>query len=112
LREIPKQAESLSGKRINIVRIFINGVIDREFKFDSLSDFNLNGFNLEIAPEASDIDIYDLRIYNRALTLEEISNNYVSTMSDINEKKFFQKNNDIVAIDTNNDTYISYTLAK
>jgi hypothetical protein len=78
----------------------------------TLSDFNLDGFNLELAPEASDIDIYDLRIYNRALTLEEISNNYISTMSDINTKKSFQKANAIVATDDNNDTYISYNLAK
>lgn len=112
LRETPTQVQALSGKSINLVRIFINGVIDREFKYDTLSDFNLNGFNLEIAPEASDIDIYDLRVYNRALSLEEISNNYISTMSDINEKKFFQKANAIVATDSNNDTYISYALAK
>lgn len=112
LRETPTQVKALSGKSINLVRIFINGIIDREFKYDTLSDFNLNGFNLEIAPEASDIDIYDLRVYNRALSLEEISNNYISTMSDISEKKFFQKANAIVATDSNNDTYISYTLAK
>lgn len=112
LRETPTQVQALSGKSINLVRIFINGVIDREFKYDTLSDFNLNGFNLEIAPEASDIDIYDLRVYNRALSLEEISNNYISTMSDIGEKKFFQKANAIVATDNNNDTYISYALAK
>ena len=111
-REVPVQVQAIANKTINLVRVFINGVVDREFKYDTLSDFNLNGFNLEIAPEASDIDIYDLRIYNRALSLEEISNNYISTMSNIEEKKFFQKANAIVKTDANNDTYISYNLAK
>ena len=111
-REVPVQVQAIANKTINLVRVFINGVVDREFKYDTLSDFNLNGFNLEIAPEASDIDIYDLRVYNRALSLEEISNNYMSTMSNIEEKKFFQKANAIVKTDANNDTYISYNLAK
>lgn len=112
LREIPSEAMAAANKTINVVRVFINGVVDREYTYSTLSDFNLNGFNLEIAPEASDIDIYDLRIYNRALSLEEISNNYISTMSNIEEKKFFQTANAITAVDTNNDTYISYNLAK
>lgn len=111
-REIPMEMEKVADRTINIVRVFINGVIDREFRYNTLSDFNLNGFNLELAPTTSDIDIYTMRIYNRALTHSEVSNNYISTLSDINSKKAFQENNAIIALDSNNDSYISYNLAK
>ena len=111
-REIPKEVKALSNKTINIVRVFINGIIDREYKYVDLSDFNLNGFNLEIAPTGSDIDIYTLRVYNKVLTLQELSANYISTMSNLEQKKSFQKQNDIIKVDSNGDSYISYNLAK
>lgn len=111
-REVPAEMQKVQDRTINIVRIFINGVIDREFRYNSLSDFNLNGFNLELAPTTSDIDIYTMRIYNKALTHQEVSNNYISTLSNINSKRAFQENNAITAFDSNNDSYISYNLAK
>lgn len=111
-REIPDEVKALANKTISIVRVFINGVIDREYKYVDLSDFNLNGFNLEIAPTGSDIDIYTLRVYNKALTLQELSANYISTMSNLEQKKSFQKQNDIIKVDSNGDSYISYSLAK
>ena len=111
-REIPTEVASLENKTINIVRVFINGVIDREYKYVDLSDFNLNGFNLEIAPTGSDIDIYTLRVYNKYLNLQEISNNYISTMSNLEQKKNFQKWNDIIRTDSNGETYVSYGLVK
>lgn len=111
-REIPEEVKALANKTISIVRVFINGVIDREYKYVNLSDFNLNGFNLEIAPTGSDIDIYTLRVYNKALTLQELSANYISTMSNLEQKKNFQKQNDIIKVDSNGDSYISYSLAK
>lgn len=111
-REIPEEVKALANKTISIVRVFINGVIDREYKYVNLSDFNLNGFNLEIAPTGSDIDIYTLRVYNKALTLQELSANYISTMSNLEQKKSFQKQNDIIKVDSNGDSYISYSLAK
>lgn len=111
-REIPEEVKALANKTISIVRIFINGVIDREYKYVDLSDFSLNGFNLEIAPTGSDIDIYTLRVYNKALTLQELSANYISTMSNLEQKKSFQKQNDIIKVDSKGDSYISYNLTK
>lgn len=111
-REIPEEALAVSNKTINLVRVFINGCIDREYGYDYLTDFQYNGFNLEVNPQSADMDIYGLRVYNRALTLKEVENNYVSTMSSITEKTKFQQLNDIVSTDSNNDTYISYNKAK
>lgn len=111
-REVPTEVKKIANKTTNLVRIFINGGIDRLYKYDYLTDFQYDGFNLEISPESADLDIYGLRIYNRALTLKEIENNYISTMSSVTEKSKFQQLNDLVATDANNDTYISYNKVK
>lgn len=111
-REVPKEVKKIANKTTNLVRIFINGGIDRLYKYDYLTDFQYGGFNLEVSPESADLDIYGLRIYNRALTLKEIENNYISTMSSVTEKSKFQQLNDLVATDANNDTYISYNKVK
>lgn len=111
-REVPTEVKKIANKTTNLVRIFINGGIDRLYKYDYLTDFQYDGFNLEVSPESADLDIYGLRIYNRALTLKEIENNYISTMSSVTEKSKFQQLNDLVATDSNNDTYISYNKVK
>lgn len=111
-REVPIEVKKIANKTTNLVRIFINGGIDRLYKYDYLTDFQYDGFNLEVSPESADLDIYGLRIYNRALTLKEIENNYISTMSSVTEKSKFQQLNDLVATDSNNDTYISYNKVK
>lgn len=111
-REVPIEVIKVAKKTTNLVRIFINGGIDRLYKYDYLTDFQYDGFNLEISPEAADLDIYGLRVYNRALSLKEVENNYVSTMSSVTEKSKFQQLNDLIATDTNNDTYISYNKTK
>lgn len=111
-REVPVEVKKIANKTTNLVRIFINGGIDRLYKYDYLTDFQYDGFNLEVSPESADLDIYGLRIYNRALTLKEIENNYISTMSSVTEKSKFQQLNDLVATDANNDTYISYNKVK
>ena len=111
-RELVEETKSIASKTMSFVRIFINGCIDREYKYDYLSDFQYNGFKLQVSPQTADIDIYGLRVYSRALSFEEIQNNYVSTMSSITEKQQFQTLNDLVATDSNNDTYISYNKTK
>ncbi len=111
-REVPIEVKKIANKTTNLVRIFINGGIDRLYKYDYLTDFQYDGFNLEVNPESADLDIYGLRVYNRALTLKEVENNYISTMSSVTEKSKFQQLNDLVATDSNNDTYISYNKVK
>lgn len=111
-REVPVEVKKIANKTTNLVRVFINGGIDRLYKYDYLTDFNYDGFNLQINPESADLDIYGIRVYNRALTLKEVENNYVSTMSSVTEKSKFQQLNDLVATDANNDTYISYNKVK
>lgn len=111
-REVPVEVKKIANKTTNLVRVFINGGIDRLYKYDYLTDFNYDGFNLQVNPESADLDIYGIRVYNRALTLKEVENNYVSTMSSVTEKSKFQQLNDLVATDANNDTYISYNKVK
>ena len=38
-REIPSDALAIADKTVNLVRVFINGCIDREYRYDYLIDF-------------------------------------------------------------------------
>lgn len=64
----------------NLVRIYINGCIDREFILNDVSDLNtLKNSLLDIHPKSSDIDLYLFRVYNtHALTHEDVVRNYIS----------------------------------
>ena len=95
-----------SNNKFNLVRIFIDDVIDREF---ILTDEELNTLKqatLTINPTTTDVDFYLLRIYNqKALDFDQIQKNYISFLSnDIykendDPKTVFFNKNDIVGQD-------------
>lgn len=82
---------------INLVRIYINGVIDREI---SLTDSELSTFTsaaLQINPTTSDIDFYLFRVYNStALTFNQVQKNYLSFLKEKSQKESFFDKNDIL----------------
>lgn len=82
---------------INLVRIFINGVIDREI---ALTDSELNSLTsaaLQINPTTVDIDFYLLRVYNSAaLTFDQVQQNYISFLKEKTSKEIFYDKNDIL----------------
>lgn len=82
---------------INLVRIYVNGVIDREI---SLTDSELSTFAsaaLQINPTTADIDFYLVRVYNSiALTFDQIQRNYLSFLKEKYQKEDFFGRNDIL----------------
>lgn len=82
---------------INLVRIYVNGVIDREI---SLTDSELNTFAsaaLQINPTTADIDFYLFRVYNStALTFNQVQKNYLSFLKEKTSKEEFFDKNDIL----------------
>ena len=82
---------------INLARIFVNGVIDREISFDTT---DLNSFvnaTLQINPTTADIDFYLLRVYNNnALTFDQVQRNYISFLKEKSNKQSFFDKNDIL----------------
>ena len=105
---------NLYGQGTNYVRVFINGIISREFTYTSEDRFwqAIDGIKktggIVIAPQGADIDIYALRIYKKSISATEIRQNYLSSFATVEEKKSFKEKNDILG-DTG---LISYSKAK
>ena len=84
----------------NLVRIYVNGIIDREIVIDAAELSALRQASLQIAPTASDIDLYLFRVYsNRALTMDEVYKNYISFLPTKEEKLAAFEANDLLNAD-------------
>ena len=105
---------NLYGEGINYVRVFINGVISREFIYRDGDSFwqSVEGVKktggILIVPQGADIDIYGLRIYKRSMSANEIRQNYLSSFPTVEEKKSFKAQNDILG----DNGLINYEKAK
>ena len=91
-----------TATKIALVRVFINGDIEREYKY-SITDAEefctaaLSNGGFTIGQSGADIDIYGIRIYqNTALEASEVLNNYISTLPTTAEKQTMRKRNDIM----------------
>ena len=91
-----------TATKIALVRVFINGDIEREYKY-SITDAEefctaaLSNGGFTIGQSGADIDIYGIRIYqNTALEASEVLNNYISTLPTTAEKQAMRKRNDIL----------------
>ena len=90
------------SQTLNLVRIFINGVIDREIALDDTELATLKESTLQINPTTSDINFYLFRVYNTtALNFEQVQRNYISfiphktvslTSTAESKEKFYNKN--------------------
>ena len=87
---------------IALVRVLINGVINRELRFDKTAADEFctgatsNG-GITIGQEGADIDIYGIRVWERrALTSQNVLQNYVATIPNQEEKSRIKRENDIM----------------
>lgn len=89
---------------INLVSIFVNGKINRQFEFaidreerDEWCTGAMSNGGIFIGSNAADIDLYSLRVYsNRALTHTMCLNNYISSLPTSEQKVKVRKENNIV----------------
>ena len=72
--------------KINSKKLELN-VEDTTWLYEPKYPFMISGYSTGYKLKGK---IYSIRIYNRALTLKEIENNYISTMSSVTEKSKFQ----------------------
>lgn len=87
---------NLESAKFNLVRIYVNGVINREISIDDATLLTLQReAQLQINPKGSDLDLYLLRVYNStALTFDQIQHNYISFLATREQKdKFYDRNN-------------------
>lgn len=93
---------NLYNQGTNYVRIFINGIISREFVYSDNDSFwqAVDGVKktggIVIAPEGADIDIFGLRIYKKSLSATDVRQNRLSSFATVDEKKAFKEENDIL----------------
>lgn len=87
---------------MSLVRVFINGVINREFKFatDRYNEFcasALSNGGITIGSDSADIDIYSIRCYtNKQLSATNIVKNWISTLPTSEQKLKVRQDNAIV----------------
>ena len=94
---------------LSLVRVFINGVINREFMFDMTEEHEfINGSSLGIRigqigqegrASAADIDIYSIRVYRKALGSADVLQDYISSLPTSELKQAFRSANDILSAD-------------
>lgn len=80
----------------NFVRMFINDTIEREFFYEANDSFLEETTNLVIGAIGSDIDIFSIRCYQKALSTSEVMQDYVSGLSTSAEKVQWQTKNNIL----------------
>lgn len=100
---------------VNMVRIFVNGIINREFAYeeDTLGDnastvaSNLRKIIIGDVNASADIDVYNIRVYKKALSSADILQDYVSNLPTATQKEAMKIANDILG----DDDTISYAKA-
>ena len=80
----------------NYIRIYLNGVLEREFAYATDDRFTPAVANIVIGNTGSDIDIYGMRCYRMALSSTAIMQDYKASMSTTQEKAAFALANDIL----------------
>lgn len=81
----------------NLVRIYVNGTIDREIIINASELSTLRQATLQIAPTAADIDLYLFRVYNNtAISMDAALKNYISFLPTKEEKIAVQEANDLL----------------
>lgn len=99
---------NLSNSGLNYIRIFVNGIMNREILYTSTDIFKNGALSIKIGSNNADIDIYGIRIYKKGLSASDIRQDYMSSIPTIEEKIAFKEENNILS---SNGT-ISYDKAK
>lgn len=97
------------GYRDRILKIYVNGEICGAYPYDKGTNFT-NGSNITfIGSEESCVNISSIKIYEKALTSNEILNNYIYYRNNAKEKSDIYKRNDIM-LDDNDEVFNSNKL--
>ena len=105
------RSSATSSTTISLVRVFVNGVLNREFVFDTATPNEFIGSaghgGIRIGQSDADIDIYSIRCYKKALSADDCMQDYMSTLPTSEAKLKFRNANAIVL-----NGEINYALAK
>lgn len=82
-----------------ILKVYVNGCINREIEVTREDLKNDAGFKLQICPKTSDVNLYIFRTYRKALNYAEIQKNFISSRAASLDKKDIYDRNDILGAD-------------
>ena len=82
-----------------ILKVYVNGSINREIEVKPSDLEGENGFRLQINPSSSDLNLYIFRTYNWAFNYQEIQKNFISSRQSSKEKKEIYDRNNILGED-------------
>lgn len=80
---------TIKGRQVNLIRMFVNGCINREFLFDTTDNFwdGTSSGGIQIGSSNADVDVYGMRIFKeRILSSTEVFNDYIASLSDVDQK--------------------------
>lgn len=92
----------INGTTVNMARIFVNGILSREFSwqtsdvFVQFVDGKRTSQGIRIGSNGADIDIYNLRIYRTALASSDVLQNYMAAQPSVSEKIAIRQANDLL----------------
>lgn len=93
------------GTTQNYIRIFVNGIINREFSYEPSDTFaqyvgrSRTSQGIRLGSATCDLDLYGIRIYKKALSAANIRQDYMASLPTSEEKKSFREANDILGDD-------------
>ena len=82
-----------------ILKVYVNGTINREIEVNTTDLEDENGFRFQISPTSSDLNLYIFRTYNWAFNYAELQKNFISSRATSAEKKEIYDRNDILGAD-------------
>lgn len=88
---------NLAGTGLNYIRIFINGVMNREMTYALGDTFRLETLSMIFGSVDADIDIYSIRVYKKGLSASDVRQDYMSSLPTLEEKINFKTVNDILS---------------
>ena len=82
-----------------ILKVFVNGTINREIEVNTTDLEDETGFRFQINPTSSDLNLYIFRTYNWAFNYSELQKNFISSRATSAEKKEIYDRNNILGAD-------------
>ena len=87
---------NLNNSGLNYIRLFINGIMNREMIYSSSDVISVNNPKIIIGGEAADVDVYGIRVYKKSLSAADVRKDYMASLPTSEEKIAFRSANDIL----------------
>lgn len=83
-----------------VVSLYINGVLSKADVYTDTAFSQRSPQDIVFDSAGADLDVRSLRIYNTALSDDEVLNNYITDRQELDEMLELQKRNDVLSSDT------------